>query len=318
MGENPPIPVNEVPNQLIAALLGSAEAMGHRVSPLVRGLPFRGRPWERVSAGGRTDWELFAALLDRIERAVGVFGLQRLGERLATQSRQALVIRELGVTAREAFELVNGHVFPWLLPQVACRQRFLGRDRVVVELELPRGWRRSEAWFHLGHGAQRALPTLAGAPPAEVDASFDGQRGVYRIRLARPRRRMRRRVGPSAVELYKAMLAGQREEILWTIRVSNAQLGHANELRERARLLGVAWSLSARQAECLRLVGVGRTRAEIGKSLRVSPRVVSSEIERILGRSGIRDAQSLIRRFWEGYRTAEDPAVPGVRGRRRR
>ncbi|MHB1846666.1 MAG: helix-turn-helix transcriptional regulator, partial [Deltaproteobacteria bacterium] len=302
--------MNEVPSQIVFAILKHVEGLGHPVAPLVRGLPLSAKLSPDDS--GRADWTAFAQMLERIERRVGQAGLRDIGAGVVAIFPQSAVMKDLGVTAREAYELINGHVCPWLWPQIEARQRFIGADRVRLELAFPKGWRGCEPWFELTFGTERAIPTIVGDPPAEIDARLGATEGRYDIRFEKPRGR--RRVGPSTIELFKAMLAGQREEVLWTIQLSNGELGRAKELRERATLMGVAWGLSERQVECLRLVGLGRSNGEIARALRLSTRAVGSEVRALLERSGLRERASLIQRFWHGYRPRQEPG-PRASGR---
>jgi len=190
--------VDEVSSRAALALLDGAAAEGFAPETLLGGLPLTLERLHRPR--GRVDWEIFAALCDRLAAACAdPEQLERMGAALLRARPHEMVHRLSSVIAepRDAYALVVRWVLPidFLNLRPAYSRRPDGR--LVLVLEIPAEHRPSGGFLRMLRGCVAGSTTLLGLPPAAVEAEIDDRRGVYVVTLP-PAMPLRERVRRAA------------------------------------------------------------------------------------------------------------------------
>ena len=128
-------------------------------------------------------WQAGAVFFERLSRLVGgQRGLERVGERIFDTrvfSRVAVLLSELSDTA-QLYRVVRFWLSPALAP--GASRRMIERSDGSIELRsISDAPEPAEPYFFVLAGVLRVLPTLIGAPPAEVIVEQENHGGVYRI-----------------------------------------------------------------------------------------------------------------------------------------
>jgi two-component system, cell cycle sensor histidine kinase and response regulator CckA len=205
--------VNEVSCTATAAALEALERMGVGTRELTDGLPVSVERLRnpRMSIA----WDTFAELMDRTGARLGVEGMHELGAAVlkSPSYRYVRFAASLLATPRSVLRLTNRFLGPSMFPLLGHRLEDLADGRMRLTLEVPSGYRVSEAFFWAVAGQVRAIPRLFDLPNASMELQMGDRQASFTVRLPHVRwqdqaQRVLRMAAQPAVTLR--MLAAQR------------------------------------------------------------------------------------------------------------
>ena len=146
-----------------------------------RGGGRRGRGLDRWFAGharrafdprARIDWNLYAQILERFEALHGdELPPEEIGRRLARAPSFDFLRRagQLVLTPQQLYEVGFRLLVPSLFANLSVRTEWLASGRFVIDGELTRGSRPSNAFFRICAGNLSMVPCLLDLPPATIE-----------------------------------------------------------------------------------------------------------------------------------------------------
>ncbi|MDB4972552.1 MAG: Blue-light-activated protein [Myxococcaceae bacterium] len=212
----------------------AAAENGLRFEDLVHGLPVTLETLR--DRGERIDWEVFAEIFERFERATNPEASLRAG--------RAVVDLELAkpVAALVGLALNASHFYRfgplWLLP-VIVRGLRVRIDEVAprelrIELTIPDNLVGCTALLRSFHGTFEMVPTSLHLPPARVKSELSSHRGVYHVTLPEQRPSLLARL---RARLSRTALAKLEEQIEELRALERERFKVDLALREREHLL---------------------------------------------------------------------------------
>ncbi len=163
------------------------EDAGIACEPLVAGLPITldhlRDPAQRV------DWDVFAAVMDRLEEVTGgAITPEEIAVRVL-RSPSYRFLRSAGqllFDPRHLYTVAERLVAPAMFANVTVENHWQARGRVVVTGELAAGYRESVMFFRFCHANVPLLPSLLGLPVATViEHEVSGRHGRMVLQLPR-------------------------------------------------------------------------------------------------------------------------------------
>ena len=174
--------MNEVSGKANEMLLAVAAHRNIPADRLVEGLPIT---LEQLrDPRRRVDWDLHVALVERLQRLCGgPEALEHAGAHVheADGLRRTRAIAGIFLHPRHCFWMGCRWLGPSLFSHLTFEYAELDDGRLRVAIEIPSGYRASEAFFVIVRGALRATPQAVGYPEASVELHGDGRRAVYTI-----------------------------------------------------------------------------------------------------------------------------------------
>jgi DNA-binding CsgD family transcriptional regulator len=296
------LPSSPAPYDVLAFAVRAAVSPLHSAQLSTSGL-FDGLSFdeERLSLLRRVPWDEYAVLCERIEeRAGGPEALQDLIE-----NSYADGLPEIGMLAgalihpKRFFTVTYGFLAPLVWPALECSVEDLPADQLRLVLRLRPGARPCIAWFRSVTGyARRVMRHFDIFPPARfLVAEVAADHGFYDLRLPPPSGRARRvgRVSRAVVEHVVArVIFGEQAG---PMPGDDAAPSSGGSRLERTT---VAWGLTRRQTQVLRLVVHGRANKEIACELACAESTVELHVTQLLRKAGVRSRAEIIARFWSG------------------
>ena len=168
-------------NRVVGDLVTAARRRGVDVRPLLVGLSFT-EAEVFAEPRGRSSWDDFALLLDRVEDALGGPAvLEDVAASFIADLRPVRILASLVVGSEALYGLgarVSRYVYRNLL---GMRVEAGSEGRIRIEARIPEGRRDSSGFFHASLGMFRAYPRLVGRPDAVVEAVHQGRRHLYSV-----------------------------------------------------------------------------------------------------------------------------------------
>jgi PAS domain S-box-containing protein len=268
--------VREVSCKAIQMVLDVLEASRIPVEPLVAGLPVSLA--ELRDTSGRVDWEVYAELLERIERTCGDdLPFEEIGARILRVPQFELLRRagRLLMGPRHLYGIA-GRLFPPLLfPDVVVRQVWLPTGRLVVTGQLPPHYRESIPFFRLCHGNVSALPRLLDLPASKIEEQALSGRSGRLVLLPPPShtlvarfRRSARAVGALS-EVWRGIERHQKEldDSLAALRTSRHELQQLIERLPDGVLIQREGTVRWANAALLEIFGLQKVEDVVGRSI---------------------------------------------------
>jgi PAS domain S-box-containing protein len=257
-------------------VLDVLEDAGVPLPPLVVGLPVSLA--ELRDPGARVDWDVFAELLARVERACeGTLSLEEIGAR-GLKVPPFDILRRAGqllMSPRQLHEVARRLLPASLFPNVDVRHEWLPSGRLVFIVELLPGYCESVPFIRICHGNAAALPRLLDLPASTIEEQVvSGRRGRL-VLLLPPSHTLAERVrrGVRAIgalgETWRGIERHQQEldETVAAFRRSRHELQQLIERLPDGVLIQQEGMLRWANASLLEILGFARVEDVVGRSL---------------------------------------------------
>lgn len=178
--------MNEISCRVTRMLIEAVVEAGIEPERLVEGLGVSVAELRDVRR--RVDWNVFAALHDNVEGALGRgMALEDVGARIVRAPSFAL-LQLLGgsvVDARALHRAGARWLSPVIFPHIeVCLSESAENDRrLVIEARVPAEYREGRAFFQVCAGSLRMVSALVDGRPSIVESRIDGWRAVYTVTL---------------------------------------------------------------------------------------------------------------------------------------
>ncbi len=246
--------MNEVSCRTLAPILHALDVRGIPRTRLIEGLDTDLDALERAS--NRIDWELYAAIVARLEGLVGTEALVEIGATSPDFPAMRPLVALLGAITRPAhiYHVMVKVVGPSMFHNMHTQLENLGPGRIRVVFTIPREYRDVPQLYHICRGGLQINPTLCGYPPADVRMELTDRRAVYDVRIHAPE--------PTYFGRVRAWVRG-----LWRARAGLDEMElQRRELEASFEALRTAERRIRRQRALLRRARFARRRAEAAQA----------------------------------------------------
>lgn len=266
---------------------------------LLEGLPYDAEQLRRMR---RVSWDDYVTIGERLRAHVG--SDEDFDDLL--ENTYHTVIPELRMVAGAIIEPKH---FVWFITEVIdplvnhavdFRSEDMGPDRMRIITKLRPAARPCWTFFRGSVGAWRGCTRHLDLPSTEITHSEVGpDYGIYELLLPRSRTLAIRGLRASRALLRDAVarLILGTDEGEHGIRASG---GAGNALSERLESVSIAWDLTRRQIDVLKLLVGGQTNKEIGDELGCAENTVELHMTQLLRKADVSSRARLIARFWSG------------------
>ncbi len=281
------VPSHEVSTRTVWAIIRMLERASFSNERLFQGLPFGP---DDLKGRKRISWDDYVTICDNLVALVG--DMERIDELVEDGYHE--VIPELRTLGRVLIEpkpfvrFVLEVLDPIVWPAIHCECEDLGGNDMRVTMRIRPGARPNPAFIRFSVAALRGVTRHLDLPPTKVlRTDLGSDYGVYWARLPASRTLVRR-AGRASLEIINRVTAmalfGDGDAV--------------DPLDSRLDEMTVAWSLSRRQIEVLRLLAQGQANKEIAQALGCAENTVELHVTQLLRKAEVPSRARLIARFW--------------------
>lgn len=131
----------------------------------------------------RVPWSTWAVLCDRLEARIGPDGIRNISGQIKdmNMSRTFLAVTSSILSVERLYRAVCLWLAPHLFRHATYSVEVHGPGRITIDIRIPEELPGSVAWLRMNEGALCTIPSLVGAPDAQIRGQFTPHHGRFEV-----------------------------------------------------------------------------------------------------------------------------------------